>query len=127
MQNRKQKRSPVVPEDGPVLDRARELRDRLVAAKKEIHELEARDRKKTGVARSRLQLLVRFRLELRPFAALLAILQVERNLTREIERNTKDARLMQDLLFAQEQKRLLFERNPKLKEQMESEYPCLNG
>ncbi len=105
--------------DQEVADRARELKARIKRAHKEIRELQDRDFKKTGVRRSRVQLLCRFRQELKqPFAAMLVISQVESNLKREIERHPNDRRLLEDLVFAQQQKSLLLESHPRLVEQM---------
>lgn len=105
--------------DQEVADRARELKAKIKKAHKEIQELQNRDFKKTGVRRSRVQLLCRFRQELEPFAAMLVISQVESNLKRETERYPNDRRLLGDLTFAQQQKSLLLKSHPRLMEQME--------
>jgi len=113
------------PDDNAVLDRAKALRQRIEKAGREIQAIVDREFKKTGVKKRWALLLVRFRLELEdPFAALLAILKVERSSKRELERHPDDRQSLEDLQFALEQKRLLFEAHSKLKEQMESEEDC---
>jgi len=107
-------------QDQDVADRAKALKEKIRKARKEAQKIRDRDRQRTGVCRSDACLAVRFRQELKPFDALVTLLQIEADLKYEIDRRPNN-KLLEDLAFVLGQKRILLEAHPSIREQMKEE------
>jgi hypothetical protein len=106
--------------DATIAAAAKKLRERIKKARKDAQELQQQDHRRTGVARSKLQLLGRFRQQLSPFAAMLAIVQEEKDLLHRSKQGLPNGQLnqiMDDLAFVRQQKELLLQDHPNLPEQ----------
>jgi len=108
-------------QDAETAARAEAFKAMLKKARKEANKIRERDRRgRDGVCRPDSHLAVRFRLELEPPAALVTLMQIEKDLEREIERKPSN-NLLQDLAFVQEQKKILLQTHPRAQEQIEME------
>ncbi|MDP3882812.1 MAG: hypothetical protein Q8Q48_02025 [Candidatus Staskawiczbacteria bacterium] len=110
--------------DEALARKAKDLKALIKRAHKNAQKIRDRDREKTGVCRRDVGLLSRFRQEMAPDEALVTINHVEADIRRDMDHHPQDLNLLEDLTFAVQQKKLLLEAHPRLREREELAEDC---
>jgi hypothetical protein len=114
----------VLSKDEGLAQKARNLKALIKKAHKNAQKIRDRDREKAGVHRPDVGLLSRFRQEMDPAEALIMISHVEADIRRDMDHHPNDRNLIEDLIFAVQQKKLLLETHPRLVEQAKEAEDC---